>query len=149
MRENGFILISIIAATLFLVFLTVTMGFYLSRSTSLVTLNQDGSDNDGPVKITDPINMANSVAIQADLKSIQVGIEIYNSEFGKYPNSLQELRSGGYLNEGLNISSYNYQLCDSSGSKALLYKNSTPYQGIVLDFDGSQSVSGDSPPTCG
>ena len=148
MGSKGFVLISIIAATLFLVFLVVTMGFYLSRSTSLVTLNQDGSDNNEPVKITDPIDMANSVATQADLKSIQVGIEIYNSEFGAYPNSLQELRSGGYLNEGLNISSYTYQLCDSSGSKALLYKNSAPYQGIILDIKGLQNVSGDSPPTC-
>jgi len=148
MREKGSILISVIAATLFLVFLVVTMGFYLPRYTSLGTLNQDGSDNDGPVNITDPINMANSVATQADLKSIQVGIEIYNSEFGAYPNSLQELRTRGYLNEGLNISSYNYQLCDSSGSKALLYKNSAPYQGIVLGFNGPQNVSGESPPTC-
>ena len=79
MGSNGFILISIIAATFFLVFLVATMGFYLSRSTSLVTLNQDESDNDGPVKITDPINIVNSVVIHAVLKSINVGIEIYNS----------------------------------------------------------------------
>ena len=148
MREKGFVLISVIAATLFLVFLTVTMGFYLSRSTSLVNLNQDGSENDGPAKITDPIDMANSVATQANLKGIQVGLEVYYAEFGAYPNSLQELTSGGYLNEGLNISNYNYQLCNGSGSKALLYSNSPPYQGIVLDFGGPQNVSGNSPPTC-
>ncbi len=148
MSEKGSILISVIAATFFLVFLTVTMGFYLSRSTSLVNLNPDGSDNEGPTKITDPIDKANSVATQSDLKSIQVGIEIYNSEFGEYPNSLQELRSGGYLNDGLSISSYTYRLCDSSGSKALLYKNTAPYQGIILDIKGPQNVSGDSPPTC-
>ena len=148
MSSKGFVLISIIAATLFLVLLVVTMGFYLSRSTSLVNLNPDGSDNDGPANITDPIDMANSVATQSDLKSIQVGIEIYNSEFGEYPNSLQELRFGGYLNDGLSISSYTYRLCDSSGSKALLYKNTAPYQGIILDIKGPQNVSGDSPPTC-
>ena len=148
MGSKGFVLISIIAATLFLVFLMATMGFYLNRSTSLVNLNQDGSENNEPENITDTINSASSVATQADLKSIQVGIEIYNSEFGEYPNSLQELRSGGYLNEGLNISSYTYKLCNSSGSKALLYKNSAPYPGIILDIKGPQNVSDDSPPTC-
>ena len=148
MIDKGSILISVIVATLFLVFLVVNIGLFLPRYTSLRLPTQNESEDTGSVNITDPINQAQSVAIQANLKSIQVGLEIYYSEFGSYPNSLQELSSGGYLNQGVNISNYNYLLCDNIGSKALLYNNSSPYPGVILGFNGQQSVQGDSPPIC-
>ena len=86
MKSQGSMLISLISGVFFLVILTVVALTLLPRYTQLGTnpvTNQEGSG-----KITDPINMAAAVATQADLKSIQVGLEAYFTENGAYPNSL-------------------------------------------------------------
>ena len=146
MGSSGSMLISLIGGVFFLVILSVGSIVLLSRYTQIgVNPLNNKKEN---VSITDPIDRATSVSIKAELKSIQVGLEVYYAEIGAYPNSLQDLSSGGYLNQGVNISNYNYQLCDSTGSKALLYNNSSPYPVIILVFNGQQSVQGDSPPIC-
>jgi hypothetical protein len=144
MKEQGSALILLIAGIFMLVILVVIASLYLSRI-SLIG-NTGNSEEGGSVNVTTAIDQAGSIATKADLKAMQVALEVYFAENGSYPNSLQELSSGGYLNEGTDLDSYTYQLCGST--KALLYTNSKPYQGISVDVNGSQNLQGDNPPSC-
>ncbi len=144
MKERGSALIFLIAGVFMLAILVMITSLYLSRISSIGNFNE--SETGEPTNVTSAIDEASSVAVKADLKSTQVALEAYFAENGKYPNSLQELSSGGYLNEGTYLNSYTYQLCDNT--KALLYINSPPYQGISVDVNGSQNLQGDNPPPC-
>ncbi len=146
MGSHGFAFISLLTAVLFLVFLVVTISLSLPRYTSLEGDNPPGTN--GSANITDPIEKARSIATQADLKSIQTGLNIYYSEYGQFPASLSELNSQGYLTQGVNVSSFAYQVCNFNNSKVLVYKNSPPYPGFILDFNGAQDLQGGDKTTC-
>lgn len=144
MGSRGSMLISLIGGVFFLVILVIGSIILLPRYTQIGVdpLNNQG-DN---ASITTPIDMATSVANQADLKSIQVGLEVYFAENGAYPNSLQELNSFGYLNPDLDLSSYSYQVCDSSGTKVILYSTTGSNQGVVINQGAAQNTQ--TKPSC-
>src|SRR3989344_7559283 len=98
MKEGGSALIFLLFGILLLAVLIVSVNFLLPRYTNLPTLNSssDSSSN----SITAPIDQAQSVAAQADLKSIETALAVYFSEHGRYPASFDELKSQGQLNPG-------------------------------------------------
>src|SRR3989344_7341183 len=122
MRRRGSIMISLIAGVFFLVILTVLTIILLPKYTTLPGV--DGSDNNSSENITSPIKQANSIADQVNLKSIETSLQIFFSEYGHYPNSLDELKSQGSLNEGINIADYSYRVCDSSGGNVIIFNTS-------------------------
>lgn len=143
MREfrdlHGSALISLLSGILFLVVLVISINFFLPRSTSIG--GNGGSDNDS-VGITDPIDQANTVATQADLKSIQTSLEVYFAENGQYPSSLSELSSQGYLQTGVDVSSFNYQTCNASRTSIVVSKGD---QGFTSNYGDIQNFQGTVP----
>ena len=146
MREQGSALILLIAGIFMLVILVALTSLYLSRI-SLV-LNPSKSENGESATVTSTIDQASSVAIKTDLKSIQTSLEIYLSEHGSYPNSLEELNSGGYINQGVDINSFSYQICNSNKNSVLVYKDSSPYPGFILSSGASRDLQEGSQPVC-
>lgn len=131
MGSRGSMLISLIGGVFFLVVLSVGSIILLPRYTQIgVGPLTDGEQN---TSIITPIDNATSVAIQSDLKSIQIGLEAYFAENGTYPNSLQELESSGYTTQNTNPNKYIYQICDSSGTKIIIYSTTDSNQGIVIN----------------
>ena len=140
MKSQGSMLIYLISGVFFLVILTVFSLILLPRYTQLGT--NELTNLEGSGKITDPINMAAAVATQADLKSIQSGLEAYFAENGAYPNTLEEASGGGYLNPNINLSNFSYQVCDPSGTKIVLYSTGSSAQGIVVEQGLVQNIQG-------
>ena len=144
MGSRGSMMISLISGVFFLVILTVGSLVLLPRYTQI---GVNPLNNQEETKsITGPIDMATSVATQANLNSIQLGLEAYFAKVGTYPSSLQELGSSGYLNPNINLSNYDYQVCGSSGTKVILYSTNNSNQGVVINKGVVQSTQ--SKPSC-
>ena len=140
MKERGSALIFLLFGILLLAVLIVSVNFLLPRYTNLPSLNS--SDGSSSNSITAPIDQAQSVAAQADLKSIETALQVYFSEYGRYPLSLDELKSQGQLNPGINTNNYTYQVCDGSGGKALIFSDGTG-SGTYLNFGESSPTQSD------
>ena len=138
MRRRGSIMISLIAGVFFLVILTVLTIILLPKYTTLPGV--DGSDNNSSENITSPIKQANSIADQVNLKSIETSLQIFFSEYGHYPNSSDELKSQGSLNEEINIANYSYQVCDSSAVEVVVFSTGGEL-GVNLNNGVSQQTS--------
>ena len=86
MKEGGSALIFLLFGILLLAVLIVSVNFLLPLYSNLPSLNS--SDGSSSNSITAPIDQAQSVAAQADLKSIETALAVYFSEYGRYPASL-------------------------------------------------------------
>src|SRR3989344_6727534 len=96
MSERGSLLVGLMMAGVILSFTIIVVIYSLPRySTNLnsVATNSAAGTSEEGVGGTpaDLINQANSVKIQADLKSIQTSMLAYYAEQGAYPSSLEEL----------------------------------------------------------
>ena len=131
MGSRGSMLIPLIGGMFFLVILSVGSITLLSRYTQ-IGIGPLFSQEETAI-ITTPIDTATSVAIQANLKSIRLGLEAYFAENGTYPNSLQELGSLGYTTQNTNLSEYIYQICDSGVTKIILYSTTDYNQGVIIN----------------
>ena len=131
MKEVGSALIFLLFGILLLVVLIVSVNFLLPRYSNLPSLNSSNGSSSNSINAA--IDQAQSVAAQADLKSIETALQVYFSEYGRYPASLDELKSQDQLNPGINTGNYTYRVCDSGGGKALIFSSSTG-NGTYLDF---------------
>ena len=146
MNERGFLLVGLMMAGVILSFAIVVVIYSLPRySTDLGYIaTNSASSNSGGGTPTDLINQANSVKIQADLKSIQTSMIAYYAEQGTYPSSLQELNS--YMEIQTDTTNIMYVTC-SVGS-IVLYHNSSGYPGYIFNEGQSSPLNGSSPPSC-
>lgn len=146
MNERGFLLVGLMMAGVILSFAIIVVIYSLPRySTDLVSVATNSeSSNSGGGTPTDLINQANSVKIQADLKSIQTSMIAYYAEQEAYPSSLQELNS--YMEIQTDTTNIMYVTC--SVSSVVLYHNSSGYPGYIFNEGQSSPSNGSSPPSC-
>ncbi|MEX0617126.1 MAG: hypothetical protein WD231_04985 [Candidatus Woykebacteria bacterium] len=134
---RGSALISLLAAVFILVLLIVTFNFLLPKYFPLGILNSNNSSS-----VTSPIDKANVLSDQANLTAVETSLQVYFSENGRYPNSLDELRESGQLQ--VDTSKYTYQTCEVEGTKVIIFSISSN-QGILLNA-GTRTAT--SPNTC-
>ncbi len=146
MNERGFLLVGLMMAGVILSFAIVVVIYSLPRySTDLGSVaTNSASSNSGGGTPTDLINQANSVKIQADLKSIQTSMMTHFAEQGVYPNSLQELNS--FM--GIRADTANIMYVTCSVGSVILYHNSSGYPGYIFNEGQSSPSKGSSPPAC-
>ncbi|OGY25672.1 MAG: hypothetical protein A2Z11_04420 [Candidatus Woykebacteria bacterium RBG_16_43_9] len=150
MSERGSLLVGLMMAGVILSFTIIVVIYSLPRYStdrnSVATNSAAGTSEDGVGGTpADLINQANSVKIQADLKSIQTQMIAYYAEQGVYPNSLEDLTS--FMGTQATASKITYISC--SDQSALLYHDSSGYPGFVFNHEEVTPSKGSPPPSCG
>ena len=126
------LVISIVISVLTIAALTIVgINYYTnSISSTAKVANKSGANLE---ETNDPTALAIDVKTQVDLMNIQTSLAIYFSEYGYYPVGLQELLTGGYLNE-IDLNGFIYQRCD--GDTVVVTSGSS---GFKLDSDRQTS----------
>ena len=140
MNQKGGILVGVIAVSLLIIPLLVVLNFnYLGSLGDRFTTGgeQEEGSSSGPAGL---INQAEQTKVQADLRTISVGITAYYAERGTFPSSLQNVSE--YLG---NSDKTNIVYVKCSGSSALIYHNSENYPGYILGSSGQTPTSGEIP----
>ena len=126
-RMRAFGLIGLLISVFIIVYLA-TLQF---KSFGLLS---GGGKNQGLTN-QNPIEAANSVKVQADLKALAVKLNVYFSENGSYPSNLNDIDK-----TGVDISTFAYRLCQSD--KVIVAHVSNPLT-LILENGKESYTTGD------
>ncbi|HEX7456328.1 MAG TPA: type II secretion system protein GspG [Candidatus Nanoarchaeia archaeon] len=141
MGERGGLILSLLFGGLILGTLLMLTAVYLQRIDVGLTSLGHKETSGSPVS---PMDQAQKVKVQADLKSLSTQMIVYYIDYGGYPNTLEELIT--YTQQRVNISNVKYRRC--SDHSAVFYHDSVGYPGYTFQYEQATPVSGKNPPSC-